>query len=212
MVISINGKRHEIPSCFEELTTKQWQLLVPEFAKDLDQRDHFKIFQILAGTEYNDFHANVENEVTVWNCIRWLYEQSFDVAELPKVLKIGQRTVDIPRKVEKLSIGQNIHLKQILSGSFYQDEKLADAVAVYLQPIYDRDKFNFDRAMEFKEEIEQMPAYLIRPIGFFLFKSVLKSGRMPTSRWQKILSNLMLICGRMWPRSLRLQGLYLLKT
>lgn len=212
MVISINDKRYLIPSCFQELTTKQWELLTPEFAKDIDQRDHFKIFQILAGTDFKDFHATAENEVTIWNCIRWLYEQSFDFGNVPKYLKINERTVTIPQRVELLSIGQNIHLKQLLTGATYQDERLSDAVSIYLQPIYDGKKFNYDRAMEFKADIEKMPAYLIRPIGFFLFKSVLKSGRTQMSVWQRIRNSLLRICERMLPPSLKLQGSFPLKT
>lgn len=212
MVISINGKRHEIPSCFEELTTKQWELLVPEFAKDVDARDHFKMFQILSGTEFNDFHATAENEVTIWNCIRWLYEQEFKFSEVPKVLQVNSRLITIPKKMDALSIGQNIHLRQLLNGANYQDEKISDAVAIYLQPLYYGKKFNYERAMEFKADIEKMPAYLIRPIGFFLFKSVSGSGRKRTSLWQKTLSSLSQICARMWPHSLKLTGSYHLRT
>jgi len=212
MVVIINGKRHEIPSCFEELTTKQWERLVPEFAKDVDNRDHFKIFQILSGTEFNDFQATAENEVTIWNCIRWLYEQEFKFAEVPTVLNVNKRMITIPKRVDSLSIGQNIHLKQLLSGAAYQDEKISDAVAIYLQPLYDEKKFNYERAMEFKADIEKMPAYLIRPIGFFLFASVSKYGRKPTNSWQKIQNSLTQICERMWPHSLKLTGSYPLKT
>lgn len=209
MVIGINGHKKEIPDCFERLTARQWELLVPELAKEVENRDHFAIFNILAETSFKDFHATAENEVTIWNAIRWIYEQPISDGEIPKVLQIGKRIVTISKRIQNLSIGQNIHLKQLIAGATYVEENICAAVAIYLQPLYDNDKFDYDKALELKGEIEKMPAWLIRPIGFFLLTSVSLHGRKQTSNWQRILNNLMQRCARMLPLWLRSQGSYL---
>jgi hypothetical protein len=193
MVISLNGERKNIPSCFEEITTKQYERIISEWGidKPLVERDFFKLFQIFTDTNFTDFHATAENEVTIWNAVRWFVESDFKFSEeLPKVLKINECTVTIPKRIQALSIGQNIHLKQLLTKSKYLEEQLSAACAIYLQPLYDGKKFDYDRAMELKAVIEQMPAYLIRPIGFFLLKSALPHGATTQSKWQRMKNNL----------------------
>lgn len=208
MVLNLNGTRKEIASCYEQLTTRQYELLIPEFAIETKDRDHFKIFQILTDTDFKDYHATSENEVTIWNAIRWLYEQPFEFGDMPKVIRIieGQkdRIISIPTKITKLSIGQNITLKQILANHKYLEQGLSDAVAVYLQPLFDETKFDEDRAQELKKTIELMPIYLIRPIGFFLLTNASKPGKRQTNLWQKILNSLTLSSdgtSRLWQGS-----------
>ena len=216
MVITIEGIKKDIPSCYEQLTTRQYELLIPELAKDIVDRDHFKMFQVLANTSFQEFHATSENEVTIWNAIKWLYEQHFEFGEMPKVLRIVEcdkdRIVRIPKDVTKLSIGQNVRLKQIIAESKYLEENLSAAVAVYLQPLFDEAKFEDDRAMEFKETIEQMPVYLIRPIGFFLLTHASGSGGRQVSLWRRTLNNLgqsLSAMSQLWQRS---QGYNLSRT
>ena len=215
MVINLNGIRKDIASCYEQLTTRKYELLIPEFAVETKDRDHFKIFQILAGTDFKDYHATSENEVTIWNAIRWLYEQPFEF-EMPKVLRIIEgeknRLVTIPKDITKLSIGQNIVLKQIVARSKYLEENLSAACSVYLQPLFDEAKFDEDRAQELKKTIEEMPVYLIRPIGFFLLMHASKTGRRQTSLWQKILNNLRQNSGATLRPLQRSQGYNLSRT
>jgi len=216
MVLNLNGTRKEIPSCYEQLTTRQYELLIPEFALEAKDRDHFKIFQIICGTDFKDYHATSENEVTIWNAIRWIYEQPFEFGDMPKVIRIVEgekdRVVTIPTKITKLSIGQNIVLKQIISKAKYLEENLSSATAVYLQPLFDDAKFDEDRADELKKTIEEMPVYLIRPIGFFLLTNASKPGKMQTNLWQKILSNLILSSGGTLQHLRRSQGYNLSRT
>jgi len=202
MVITVNGERKEFPSCFEELKAREYELLVPEWAKE--KRDPFKEFCILSG--FDSFVGSSENEVTIWNCVKWMYDPININTEVPRVLKVNERLLTIPKDVRKLSIGQNIHLKQVVSEATYLDQNISIACAIYLQPLYDNAKFDYDRALELKKVIEEMPAYLIRPIGFFLLTHALPHGRRPTSNLKKMISSLSQRCVRMWQPSLRLQG------
>ena len=212
MVINLNGVKKDIPSCYEEMTARQYEMIVPEFAKELEQRDHFKIFQILTGTDYKDFEPTAENEVTIWNAIRWLYEQPFEFGDVPKVVTIKDKLLSIPEDITELSIGQNIHLKQILGESKYLEENICSACAIYLQPLYDDAKFNFKRAMQLKEEVEKMPAYIVRPIGFFLLNHASTPGRKQTNSLKRMISNLMRRCAKTLQRWQRSNDSYRLRT
>jgi hypothetical protein len=205
MEIIINDKRKEIPSCFEELKAKEYELLVPEWAKET--RDPFKEFCIVSGTNFESFVATPENEVTIWNCVKWMYEPINLSTEIPKVLKVNEKALTIPKDVRKLSIGQNIHLKQVVQEAKYLDENISIACAIYLQPLYDESKFDYDKALELKKLIEEMPAYLIRPIGFFLLSHALPHGRKQMSSLRRMTNNLMQRCAEMLLPSQRLQGL-----
>jgi len=210
MEIIINDKRTQIPSCFEELKAREYELLVPEWAKDT--RNPFKEFCIVAGTNFESFVNSEENEVTIWNCVKWMYEPINLNTEIPKVLKVNERTLTIPMDVKKLSIIQNIHLKQLVQEAKYLDENVSIACAIYLQPLYDDAKFDYDRALELKKVIEEMPAYLIRPIGFFLLRHALPPGRKPMSSLKRMTNNLMQRCAGMWQPSQRLQGSFPSRT
>lgn len=207
MVITLNGERKEMASSWMELSTRHYERLIPELSKQIDERDYFKIFQILTDTNFKGYEPTSENEVTIWNAVKWIVEEQFQFSEvLPKVLSFKDQIITIPKKIKALSIGQNIALKQVLERSKFMDENISIAVAIYLQPLIDGSKFNSDRVSEIKKDIEQMPVYLIRPIGFFLFKSVYPHGNGQVSYWQRIKNNLIMKLGRALPNWQRSQG------
>ncbi len=196
MVINLNGTQKDIPVCFEELKTRQYEMLIPELAKDMENRDHFKIFNIIAGTNYSSYNVTSEIEVTIWNAIKWIYEQPFPLNEMPKVLAMTfnnvHKIITLPKNVKALSIGQNVALKQLVVKAQYLEENISSAVAIYLQPIIDGAKFNSERVDEIKKEVDQMPCVLIRPIGFFLLKSASTHGSGQMSYSKKMLNSLKL--------------------
>lgn len=208
MVINLNGIKKEIPDCYEKLTTRQYERILNEWdiEKPIADRDYFNLFQIFCDTEFKAFENTPENETTIWNAVKWFIEQEFSFSsEVPKVLEIKGNHISIPGNVEKLSIGQNIHLKQLLASSrVLKDENgkivdytvYSDACAIYLQPLIDNSKFDSDKAKELKKVIEEMPIYLIRPIGFFLLTHAGRRGRKQTTKWQQILSSLIMSSGR----------------
>jgi hypothetical protein len=192
MVINLNGTKKDIPVCFEELTTRQYEMLIPELAKDMENRDHFKIFNIIAGTNFSSYNVTSEIEVTIWNAIKWIYEQPFPLNEMPKVLTFKGNNITLPKNVKALSIGQNVALKQLVVKAQYLEENISSAVAIYLQPIIDGAKFNSERVDEIKKEVDQMSCVLIRPIGFFLLKSASTHGSGQMSYSKKMLNSLKL--------------------
>lgn len=188
MVVRINGKSVELPASFESLKTRQYEkLLTWDRDKQVADRDYFKLFCILADQEFSGIKADSLNELTLWHCVRWVLEEHFPKDPIPKFIDINGKSIDIPKKIQLLSIGQNIQARQIIDKSVVlTDEKgnILDCncysmiVAIYLQPLIDGKKFSFERAKELAKDIGELPITTVRPIGFFLLKSVLKSGKM----------------------------------
>jgi hypothetical protein len=202
MVIKLNGVKHDLASCYHELKTKHYIRIVSEWDNDkpLKDRDYFKLFCILTDTEFKEFKK--DNEALIWKCVKWVLEEPYTFpTEVPKVIELDTKIIDIPKRPEYLSAAQNIVCRQMMEKLPYticdkcnKDNKegckkcygvgslpvfeagISMAVAIYLQPLVDGDVFDYDKAMALKEKIDEMPAYLIYPVGFFLLKNVIESG------------------------------------
>lgn len=198
MVVELNGKSREIPDCWEKLSTRQYERIIREwdYSKQLVDRDFFRLFSIITETEFKDFVGKTENELSIYQCIRWTLETPFPETDVPKCLVIGSKTVDIPADVKLLSIGQNIHARQVIDkakvlindkGLVLDYDCYSLLTAIYLQPLYDNSEFNYQRAVELSILIGAMPITLIRPIGFFLAKSADKPGQTQRKGWLQTL-------------------------
>lgn len=224
MVVKLNDIKYECPVCWEEVKVKHHQRMISEWdaSKQIADRDYFKLFTILTDSDFKQFHSTAVNEVTIWNAIRWVIEQPFKFSnEMPKALQICGKSIVLPTKVGDLSIGQNIHLRQAIDqsqalfddkGNIVEYSNYSLAVAIYLQPLIDGKKFDYERALEVEKDILEMPAYKIRPIGFFIAANVLKYGRMPVRNWLKTLANHIKTRRRMWLTSLSGNALHLMRT
>lgn len=207
--IRINDKPYECPSCWEELKTRQYVRILKEWEpeKDIADRDYFKLLSILTDSNYATMDPTIENQVTLTNLLGWVITQPFKLKqELPKVLRIGDKVIDIPRDPSELSIGQNIHLRRdFIDKSTILEENMSIATAIYLQPMIDNSKFNLSRAKEIAKEVDEMPIYMIYPVGFFLLIRASKFGLPPKRNWLQVpisqarkLSRLL----RRWQRSI----------
>lgn len=226
MDIILNGTKYACPVAHEDplFTIEIWQRIVTEWDISLpeEKRDYFHLFCIMTGSDFKQFHATAENEVTIYNAIRWFVESYYQWGEMPKVLKIGDKVIDLPRKVQALSIGQNIALKNTAnaSKSWVTDKGkaieygcYAKATAIYLQPLYSGEMFNYDKVEELEQIILKMPAYLIRPIGFFTLASALPSLKSTQRNWLQTLTNRtqsFLTKSLTWPKRTGFQGTMML--
>lgn len=183
VTLKLNGEPYSCPSCYEEIKTRQVVRLVKEVDQTLDiaDQDHIKIFCILTDSPFTSLERTVENEITFQNAIGWYFYQDFKLSTiLPKVLVFKGHTIPIPQEIGELSIGQNIHLRRdYIDKSKILEENLSIAAAIYLQPAIDKAQFSIKRAIEIAKEFDEMPAYLIYPIGFFFLKRALKFGPKP---------------------------------
>lgn len=181
--LKINGDPVSVPTCYEEIKTRHYVPFrtVCGKAEDVADLDFFTLFNVLTDSNYTDFKRTVENEIILNRALSWVIVQDFKFSTiLPKVIVFKGRTIAIPQEIGELSIGQNIHLRRdYIDKSKLPEENLAIAAAIYLQPRIDNGQFSIKRAVEIAKEFDEMPAYLIYPIGFFLLRRALKYGLMP---------------------------------
>lgn len=168
------------PSTYREVKLRQYVRILKEWDQDKDiaDRDYFKLFNILTDGHFTNFERSVENEIALMNCIGWVIVEDFQMPkQLPKVLEYQGKLISIPENPGELSIGQNIQLRRdYMDKATLFEENLSIATAIYLQPIIDGKKFNLKRAEEIAKELDEYPACIIYPIGFFLLKRALKFG------------------------------------
>lgn len=218
MVVKLNGDRLKCPSCWEELKTRHYQTMVKEWDQDKDiaDRDFKKLFCILTDTEYSSISTTLQNQVKIETALDWVVFQNFSFKKtLPKIINFAGEQVQIQKNLKKVSIGANIKARQLLDKSTVlvdKSGKLVDCdcysmvVAYYLQPLIRPHKnggFNTDLAEQLEREIAEMPICLIRPIGFFLLKNVLKYGKMQGWQWRQIRTNLSGLTKKMLPTFLK---------
>lgn len=208
-ILVVNGKKLKCPSCYEELTTGQYQraLFWDEDKPDVADKDFFQLFSILTGTDYAGVTKTPANEMAIWDAIGWFITQPFAFkTELPKVIQVGEKRISLPRRMGHISIGQNIHLRRLIEQSKYLEENISMAVAIAIQPLYDEKPFDIERARELEKIILEMPIYLTHPIGFFLLQTAARFGQKRTRSWRRIRNNLATSFERMWQRWLKLRG------
>jgi hypothetical protein len=198
-IVTINGEDVVYSECWHNLSVKQYQeFLRWEPEKPIEDRNYFELFSILAGKKYASFKDTYENQQTLWNIVNWIIETPLPGNELPKVLQIeGRETIDVPREIKYLSIGQNICARQVIdkalvfknkqTGEFLDADCYSMVVAIYLQPLLEKAEFDLKKAKALEPLIASMPITLIRPIGFFLLKPVFPSGKSFIPKWLKTL-------------------------
>lgn len=183
-------------------------------SRDWDCVDKVKLFNILTGTEYSSVRQSTEIGGTFWDIISFAYSPKVvKDTPLPKVIKINDKIITIPKRVGKLTIGQSIAVRQKMeevqariekeskinednrkycfTEGFYFDEMISFAVAIYLQPLYDGGEFDDEKAEALEAVILKMAITDVYAIGFFLLTQQLNFGNKSITGWlQKILQRM----------------------
>ena len=155
----------------------------------------------MIGKDFAGMEDTIENQVTLINAIGWVVFNPFQFSkELPKALQISREIISIPQNIKELSIGQNIHVRRHIESCKVLEQAIPFACGVYLQPLIDKSKFDLNRAKIIAKEIEQLPIYLIHPIGFFLLNRALTPGRNSERIWPQVNSNLNRILKKPFPK------------
>lgn len=196
--LKLNGESYNCPSCYEEIKTRHYIPFqtVCRKSEDVADLDFFALFNVLTDAKFTDFEHTIENEIALNNVLAWVITQDFKFTQiLPKVLVYKTQTIPIPQEIGEMSIGQNIHLRRdYIDKSNILEENLSIAAAIYLQPTIDGKQFSMKRAIDIAKDFDEMPAYLIYPIGFFLLRRALTFGLRPakTSPPRRISPSVML--------------------
>lgn len=181
--LKLNGESHELPSCYQEIKTRHYVAFqqVCQQTKDVADLDYFQLLNIFTDSTFTDYARTIENEIALNNKFSWVITQDFKFNQiLPKVLVYKGHTIPVPQEIGEMSIGQNIHLRRdYIDKSKIIEENLSIAAAIYLQPRIDNAQFSIKRAIEIAKDFDEMPAYLIYPIGFFLLRRAMSFGLRP---------------------------------
>lgn len=195
--IKLNGEKYSCASSWEQIKFRQYIRILKEWdadVADFADRDYFKLLCILTDYDIKGKKADPEvfNQVSLMNAVGWVVYQPFEFSkELPDVLEIKGNKYLLPRDPSELSIGQNIHLRRdYIEKNKIEQENYAIATAIYLQPFIDGPKFDIKKAQALCKEIEEMPAFLIYPIGFFFTNRALNFGKPFTRQWHLLPANL----------------------
>ena len=182
-----------IPERWEEVTTAQYIKLSSEW----DGKDLIRLFSILTGIPYRvifDSHDYALEQNLIY-ATAFIFEEKIDFKSLPvpETFHVKGKEVKVPKDIKGLSIGQNIHIISELQNAQVYDQLIALAIAIYLEPLYTGQDFNYEHAKELEQDILLMPITKTYSLGFFLLKPVMRSGRssmMPLNRIRILLQNI----------------------
>jgi len=186
-VTSNKGKRDIIvPESMDQVSTAIYQKLVPV-------SDRLEAYEIISGVSRETLERLIspDLEFALSNCLLLIKSDAeFKKQEVPKRLIIGDLEVKIPKRIEGLSVGQAIHVRQHLESCKFYEQAISLTVAIYLQPEYDGLPFDFDQALELEQEILKLPITETYPLGFFLLSLMTNNGNDFISRWSRTFTNL----------------------
>lgn len=186
-VTTNKGKRGIfVPDKMDQVSTETYQRLV-------SVTDRFEAYSIICGIPRGTLERLIspDLELALSNSLTLIKsDQSFKDKPIPKRLIIEDVEVKITQKIEGLSIGQSIHVREHLEKCKFYEEAISLAVAIYLQPNYDNLPFDLDQALELEEDILKLPITETYPIGFFLLSLMMNNGNDFISRWSRTFTNL----------------------
>lgn len=184
LTVNINGdKKVVVPQCWQE--TLLWQYQNLKSIKDTDYND-LSIFCAFTGASYDEVATSDSDEIhtALYQLVSWVHHnpEYFRSNEVPRVLHIDGSIISVPKKLGKLSIEQNMVIRQAINQpNMCLEQLISIAIAVYMQPLVDGQPFDKDRALEIEKEILQMPVEYVFPIGFFFLRRLNEYGLRGTN-------------------------------
>lgn len=194
VTLYVNDKKVSAADRWGHCSTGVFQRIITEWDPELPilKRDRLKLFGILTGTDFKGVAESQSEtlEAAVWQVTNFVYyeQMDFDALPRPKTLTVKGITVVIPEQLGRMTIGQNIHVRQALMSGGNPAEQISLACAIYLQPLLDASvvdgketpaEFNYERALQIEEHIKAMPITEIYPVGFFFSSRLAPYGRTP---------------------------------
>lgn len=180
---SFGSKSINIPDSWDKLTTDQYQRIV-KTVKDQETkptRTHedkqaylLELFSILSGIDNIKLGATVDGalEQKLILASQFITTTKAEFSkDIPFYFDLDGERVEVPTRLQKLSIGQNIHVQLKAEGVRTYDEIISFAIAVYLQPLIDKKPFDYYRVLEIEKKVKQLPITKTYGLGFFLLKS-----------------------------------------
>lgn len=185
--IRVNGEKKLIPACWEEVTTEQFQKLLTAWNRE----DILSCFNILANTDIVDVDQTDDASLSlaIYQCVAfvWNSQPDFRDDKPTETLTVDSVVYNVPVKITNATMAQHLHILNALRKGKFVEENVSLAAAIYLQP--QGQKFDLDKALELKKKLDNMPAYLVYPVGFFFLSklSIIGTFGLPSLRQIKII-------------------------
>jgi len=98
-----------------------------------------------------------------------LLEYNWDAVAVPKTISFDDQEIKVSLQLDMCSFGQKVVAGQALKNykGRIANDSLAEVVAIYLQPVIDKGKFDVDRIDEIKLKVLSMPARIVYPLAAF---------------------------------------------
>lgn len=208
--LQVNDKPVKCPVCWEESTVRVYQNVINELAEG---DNNIKVFSVLTRTNYTSLWDETSEilEAEIYRATAFVFNQPHDFRDkpMPKSIKLRGKIIPIPSQIQKMTVGQNFHIRSAMAPGKPLEGLISLACAVYLQPLVDGSKFDWTSAKQLEEEILEMNIYEVFPIGFFLLSKLNNSGasgllawlQRKLSRVNSILSSLKLPASISWKSS-----------
>lgn len=186
--ITLNhGEDIDVPICWDETTTRAFQRI-----KAKGEMTMLQAFCLLNNLDYDETaqESNELIEAALYQCSSFVFNEpeAFRFRDPEPFIELRGKKIEVPKKLESLTLEQNMHLRVALSkDGVVLEELISTALAVYLQPLLDGGRFNYTKAMELKAEIEELPIAQTFPIGFFYLSKLNNygaSGLLYSLRWK----------------------------
>jgi hypothetical protein len=211
VVRDTQGNRIPTPDSWASCSTAIFQRIVNEWepTKALKDRSRITLFALMINRDPEPIAESTDQDLeeALFECTRFVYEDPLDFNKLPmpEAITIAGRTVEIPRELGRMAIGQNIHVRaELEAGALAIDSQgtprarqVSRVTAIYLQPYLDgirkddaiqKAPFDFNRVLKIEEELLTMPITTVYPVGFFLLKRQRSYGTTWRRSWlRKIL-------------------------
>ena len=193
------SKTIQVPIRWEETSVELFQ----KIAKEWDG-DRLNLFSIITGLKIDNLQHSKDPLVheAFEGATRFVFEQhvNWSGLPLPKTVEIAGKSVEIPKNLGRLSLGQNIAIREKMDevtesrteesikvffvDKFMYDEIIAFAIATYLQPLIDGKPYDDERAAEIEKEILKMNILKVYAIGFFFLSRLQNFGASQNTSYQ----------------------------
>jgi hypothetical protein len=183
--VRVNDYKLKIPIAWHEVSVELYQKL-----KSIDEPDIVKVFSVVTGLESFEIleSKKEELEVAMYTVSSFAFtEEYFRNDKMPSVIRILDKEVRIPQKLEAMTIEQNLLIRQKLIGLKFIEQGISYCTAVYLQPLIDGGKFNAERVPEIESAVLMMPIDEVFQVGFFLSNRLSNYGRSGAGHYQRVL-------------------------
>lgn len=165
------------PTKLKDLTTEKFQRIALDWSYDGTFQSLVKLFGILTDQRFSTYLESTSILMaTILRLTQFVFFMDGDLLamEKPKEFRYNGRVIPIPSKLGRLTLGQNLQIKQALKGN--PRGYIALALAVYLQPIIDGTPFDEERMAVLQKEFEALPITETYHVGFFYSSQRTPSG------------------------------------